>query len=89
MHQSLSESFIEKHKDKIIMLDILRYQKISEDFIIKYIDDVSSTGWTYISQYQILSESFIKKYKEYLNITYILKYQNISVDLKKELSKEL
>ena len=43
---------------------ISMYQKLSEDFIEKYIDKVN---WYWISQYQTLSEEFIGKHKDKIN----------------------
>ena len=51
------------------------YQKLSEEFIEKYIDKVD---WWYISKYQKLSEEFIEKYIDKLNWYCISKYQTLS-----------
>src|SRR5574344_165318 len=58
-HQKLSESFIDKHKDKVDWDYISINQKLSEELIEKHIDKVD---WYYISKYQTLSEPFIEKY---------------------------
>ena len=58
--QKLSESFIEKYKDKVDWHNISIYQTLSEEFIEKHIDKVD---WDNISKYQILSEDLIEKHK--------------------------
>jgi hypothetical protein len=50
-------------------------QKLSEEFIEKYIDKVD---WDYISIRQKLSESFIEKHKDKINWVYISQYQTLS-----------
>ena len=59
IYQKLSESFIEKHIDKVKWNYISMFQTLSESFIEKYFDKVR---WSYISKYQTLSESFVEKY---------------------------
>jgi len=58
-YQTLSESFIERYKNKVDWEWISANQKLSEKFIEKHKDKVS---WEYISQYQKLSDIFINKY---------------------------
>jgi hypothetical protein len=72
---SLTETFIEKHKDLVSWFYISQYQKISETFIEKYKDKVD---WTNIFRYQKLSEVFIEKYKDKVNWTNISYYQKLS-----------
>ena len=50
-------------------------QKLSEDFIEKYIDKVD---WHYISTYQTLSEEFIEKHIDKVDCSRISKYQTLS-----------
>ena len=54
---------------------ISKYQKLSEEFIEKYIDKVD---WFYISIFQKLSESFIEKHIDKADWYYISKYQILS-----------
>ena len=72
---NLSESFIEKFKDKLDWFYISIYQKLSEPFIEKYHDKVD---WFYISSCQLLSESFIEKYQNLLDWHDISIYQKLS-----------
>jgi hypothetical protein len=58
--QKLSESFIEKYKDKVDWSRVSLYQKLSEDFIEKYEDKVD---WYCIFKYQKLSPEFKEKWK--------------------------
>ena len=74
-YQNLSESFIEKFKDKVDWGWISEFQKLSENFIEKFKDKVD---WGWISAYQNLSESFIEKYKCYVNWSLISEYQQLS-----------
>ena len=60
----MTESFIEKHQDKVNWVYISVYQKLSESFIEKFKDKVS---WYYISESQKLTESFIEKYEDKLD----------------------
>ena len=71
----MTESFIEKHHDKVNWSDIFRFQKLSESFIEKYQDKVF---WYSISKYQKLSESFIEKYEDKVNWYNNSKYQKLS-----------
>jgi hypothetical protein len=77
-HQKLSESFIDKHKDKVDWYYISIYQKLSEEFIEKY---GYKMNWRYISQYQTLSEPFIEKHYDKVDWDYISKYQTLSEEL--------
>ena len=74
-NQKLSESFIEKHFDKVNWDNISMYQKLSKSFIEKHKDKVN---WDYISIYQKLSEKFIEKYNDKVNWYCISKYQKLS-----------
>jgi hypothetical protein len=58
--QTLSEKFIDKHKDKIWWSCISHYQKLSEEFIEKYEDKVV---WYWIFQSQKLSPKFREKWR--------------------------
>ena len=50
-HQTLSEDFIEKHKDRVNWWEISSSQKLSEDFIEKNKDIVY---WVWISRFKKL-----------------------------------
>ena len=84
--QKLSESFIEKHKDKIDWDCISKCQKLSESFIEKYIDKVD---WSYISAYQTLSEEFIEKYFDKVDWYYILVNQKLSKEFRQKHNNKL
>lgn len=73
--QKLSESFIEKYKDKVDWVWISKYQKLSESFIGRYQDRVD---WVCVSKYQYLSEKFIEKYRNKINWDLVSEYQFIS-----------
>ena len=55
------EKFFDENVDnfEVDWDDISYYQKLSEEFIEKYVDKIE---WWYISRYQKLSESFIEKH---------------------------
>src|SRR5574344_2119519 len=74
-YQILSESFIEKHKDKVDWGYISINQKLSEEFIEKYIDKIY---WYRISQNQKLSEEFIEKHIDKVDWNNISTYQILS-----------
>ena len=73
--QHLSESFIEKHADKVNWADISAYQKLSENFITKHADEVN---WGLVYTYQKLSEPFIKKHAKAEHWEIICMYQTLS-----------
>ena len=74
-YQKLSESFIEKHIDKVYWDNISIYQTLSEKFIEKYIDKVDLY---LISIYQKLSEEFIEKHYYKVDWYWISIYQKLS-----------
>ena len=73
------EKFFDKNINnfKFDWNNISEYQKLSEEFIDKYIDKVN---WSYISGYQKLSEEFIDKYIDKVNWYFISRYQKLSED---------
>lgn len=73
--ETLSETFIEEHKDEVDWHYISDYQVLSEGFIEKFHDRIN---WTIISKKQILSEAFIHRYREKLDWMYISNFQNLS-----------
>lgn len=78
-NQILSEQSIEKHIDEIKAENIIRYQKLTDDFIIKYVDS---------NKFQTVSERLLMRYidnygKDELSI--LIRNQNISEDLMKSL----
>lgn len=64
-----NRSNIMKNEDHDILHDILRYQKLTEEFIEKYINKLEMCS---IFEWRILSESFtgnfLKKYILFLNM---------------------
>ncbi len=72
---NLSDTFIEKYKDKVDWYWVSQNQKLSEEFIEKHKDDVY---WTNISDAQKLSETFINKHKSNVDWNKILTYQKLS-----------
>lgn len=82
----IEEFFIQKNlfeqvsNDRNILLSVLSYQKLSEEFIeniIKMID-LSDREWMTLSRVQKLSEHFIKKYIDKLSMDFICTYQILS-----------
>lgn len=65
---NLSEEFIERLlpivDDDYIWFDIFKYQKLSENFIRKYVEQYDNDIWSVISSYQTLSEDFINEFKD-------------------------
>jgi hypothetical protein len=87
-YQTLSEPFIEKHKDLVNWLWISRKQVLSESFIEEFKDKVY---WYCISEYQKLSENFLLNHLEYIDIEDLKENKNISKELfeKVKFMKEL
>ena len=73
--QKLSESFIEKHADRVCWYYICSYQKLSEKFIERHADKMS---WCCISSYQKLSEKFIERHADKVNWYSISVFQKLS-----------
>ena len=63
-HETLSEEFISKFRDKVFWHLISEYQTLSEEFIAKFQDKVD---WYWISWSQTLSEEFISKFQDRVN----------------------
>ena len=76
--QTLSESFIEKHSDKVDWDKISMSQKLSEIFIEKHSEKVN---WDRISTFQKLSETFIAKYADKIDWYYTSMGQKLSEKL--------
>jgi hypothetical protein len=57
------------------------YQKLSEDFIKEFQDNIN---WDYISEFQKLSENFIKEFQDKINWKYISKHQKLSEEFIRE-----
>jgi len=72
---NISESFIEKYKNKLNWNSISRHQTLSESFIEKFKDKVD---WGRISGCQKLSESFIEKFKDKVDWDQISSNQSLS-----------
>ena len=81
-HNELSESFIEKHMDVLVMHYISRYQTLSESFIERHMDVLHMD---YVCICQTLSESFIERHVDVLDICTILWNQDISLSLRQRL----
>ena len=79
--QKLSESFIEKHADRVCWYYICSYQKLSEKFIEKQSDKVD---WCAVSYYQKLSEDFIERHADKVCWVYINLYQKLSEKFRKK-----
>lgn len=62
-YQTLSENFIKSNISNLDIDIVLGYQKVSEQFIIEYIDYYNEDCWYKIFKYQQISESFKLKYK--------------------------
>lgn len=75
VYQVLTESFIDKYKDKVKWDIISVMQVLSEEFIEKHNDRVN---WYGISDNQKLSEQFIEKHKNIVEWYLIIKHQNLS-----------
>ena len=58
-YQKLTESFIEKYKDKLDWYNISVYQELTESFIDKYADKVY---WFIIISYHKLTHEFLEKH---------------------------
>ena len=61
--------------------NVLRYAKLSEDFIKEFADKVN---WFCVSRYQHLSESFIREFTDRVDWDYISEYQRLSEDFIRE-----
>ena len=73
--QDISESFIERHSNKVNWKLISIYQKLSEEFIEKH---SKKLNWGMISIHQKLSEGFIERHSEEVVWYYISKHQKLS-----------
>src|SRR5574343_658878 len=83
------EKFFDENMDnfKVDLNYISIHQKLSEEFIEKYIDKVVDLN--YISKYQTLSERFIEKYIDKVNWIYISINQKLSEEFKKKHSDKV
>ncbi|ALN97802.1 tryptophan repeat gene family protein [Bacillus phage vB_BpuM-BpSp] len=57
----LSEEFIEKYADNFNWSMILKYQRVSEEFVDRNKDRIKRTGWRYFSMKEFLTEDFIRR----------------------------
>lgn len=78
----LSEEFIKKHIDKLNLQFIVKYQDISEEYLITIIDNLGSNEdhiglFQSISLHQKLSYDFMLKYKDNLHIKNLIRNKNI------------
>lgn len=60
---------------------ISMYQDLTEEFIIRHIDEVS---WTDISEYQKLSLQFLTDYREFIDVYALQNNHNIPKDVKRD-----
>lgn len=76
--QKLPEDFLQKHINKFKYNDVLRYQKLSEEFIDFNIKRIRTKclGWDTLARYQSLSFGFVKRYSKYLNLDILREYQH-------------
>lgn len=70
-YQKLTETFIEKYKDKVVWKSISKYQKLTEPFIDKHSDRVD---WYSILKYKKVSYELLERHLYY----YTLYQKNIS-----------
>lgn len=78
-YQSVPEYFIEKYFDKVIIEDILSYQSLSEQFLIKHMSIFTAEHFLLISRNQNLSFEFIEKYfDKFPNYEALARNQKIS-----------
>ena len=68
-------------KDKVKLMYILKYQKLSENFIREFQNKVE---WSMISMYQTLSEDFIREFQDKVNWEEISIHQKLSEDFIRE-----
>ena len=85
-HQILSESFINKHSNKVNWFFISLCQELSESFIERYIDKVN---WNMISCEQKLSEEFIERHYDKVSWLCISKHQKLSEEFIERHSEEV
>ena len=83
----LPKKFIKKYFDELDLINIIMYQKMSEEFIEDIVKIVTYSSyhnlflfWNYISGYQKLSEAFIEKYADKVDWYCISAYQQLSED---------
>ncbi len=74
-YQVLSETFIEKYKDKVSWLWISQSQELSETFMDKYQDFLR---WDWISFNQKMSLSFIIKHLDKLNVSHLRQNEKLN-----------
>lgn len=88
--QRLSEEFIERHTDKMSVLNwyyVSLYQILSEEFIERHLDKIDTIGRYHISKYQKLSLNFIKRHKDKLFLRVLVVHNcKISQEIKQQIS---
>jgi hypothetical protein len=80
-HQYLSESFMEKYKDKIIWDVAIKYQNFSPGFIEKHVEQFDINK---LIMYQKLNDEIMEKIIKTCNIDKLKRYQNLSYCFKKK-----
>lgn len=78
----LDEDTLRKYmKSRYLRGYIAEYQRLSEDFIEEFIDELPVH---LLSRHQILSESFIRKYHDVLEMSTVSEYQELSAEFLNE-----
>lgn len=81
-YQSVPEYFIEKYFDKVKLKYIVRYQKLSEKFLVRHINIFTPEHFLLISLNQVLSYEFIEKYfDKFPNYEALARNQKISQNI--------
>ena len=79
-YEYLDEKYIEVFEKYLPMETILCKQKLSEEFLINYVENnnANDINWNFISSKQKLSDEFIENYKINLNLSYVIESQFVS-----------
>lgn len=78
MNYKLSDEFIAEFTCELEMGSLIKYQKLSVEFLRKNWHSFSREGKSKISQYQNLSEDFMREFFDELDMEKISQYQNLS-----------
>jgi hypothetical protein len=80
----LLRRYMYKATTNLHRISISMYQKLSEDFMDEYKDELI---WIFVSINQTMSEKFIREHQKYIDFSYLPYYQDISLSLIKDLMK--
>lgn len=84
------ETIMKMYDASLVRLkSILLLQKVSENFILKYINDFSEREFNILSSSQILSENFILEHGDKLNWNDLIQYQHISTKIHEKYLNEI